>query len=161
MPNGKSEEEAAWQDEAPTMVLEALGIAKGIVSLRVEFGEGAKLQKLTHGLRSMLRSPDYMQFAVQSRLMANHAAEYANAAASLHARVKEDWSLQGKRQAERFLSISQHLVEMADSTVVVADHKAGLDPLSPMDLDGARRQFSRSHDALMELFYAATDRLFP
>lgn len=151
------EEEDAWQAEVRGLLLNGMEVAKQIVSLKIEAGEGAVLQRLTHSFRMLFQGCDYRRLAGRSTELLGDATEYQRTVNTFCARVRNGWSDRTKEQAGYFRGLCQRLEEMADTAQAIIEHKAGINRLIEMEFKRLRQEFAQSYKTFIDLSYVVLD----
>jgi len=151
------EEDDAWQTEVRGILLNGMDVAKQIVSLKIEAGEGAVLQRITHCIRTLFQGCDYRRLAGRSTELVGDAREYQRTVNTFCSRVKNGWSDRTKEQAAYFRGLCQRLVEMANCSKTIIEHKAGINRLIDIDFKRVRQEFSQSYKTLIALSYVVLD----
>lgn len=150
-------EEDAWQSEVRGMLLNGMGIARQIVTLKIQAGEGAVLQRLTHTIRTIIHGCDYRTLAARATELIGDVREYRRTVNEFCSRVKNGWSDRTKEQAAYFRGVCQRLEEMAERSKTIIEHKAGIDSLIDVDFIRARQEFSHSYKTFVDLSYVVLD----
>lgn len=150
-------EEDAWQSEVRDILLSGMDVAKRIVSLKIEAGEGAVLQRLTHFVKELFRGCDYLRMAGKATQLLGDAREYRRIVNVFCSKVKNGWSDRTKEQAAYFRGLCQWLEEMANRSKVIIEHKAGINRMIPLDLKRVRQEFSQSYSTFIGLSYVVSD----
>ena len=151
------EEDDAWQAEVNDILLNGMNVAKQIVSLKIEAGEGAVLQRFTHFVRRLFLGCDYGRMVWTSKELVAYAREDRRTVNVFCDRVKNGWSERTKEQAAYFRGRCQRLEEMADLSKTIIEHKAGIHRLKEMDFKRARQDFSQSYGTFIALSYLVLD----
>lgn len=147
------EEDDAWQAEVRGILLNGMDVAKQIVSLKIEAGEGAVLQRITHCIRTLFQGCDYRRLVGNSTELVGDAREYQRTVNTFCSRVKNGWSDRTKEQAAYFRGLCQRLVEMAGCSKTIIEHKAGINLLIDIDFNRVRQEFSQSYKTFIALSY--------
>lgn len=151
------QEDDAWQAEARDVLLNGMDVAKRIVSLMIEAGEGAVLQRLTHFVTTLFRGCDYRRLAGRSAELVGDASEYRRTVSVFCDRVKNGWCDRTKEQAAYFRGLCQRLEEMADRSKTIIEHKADINRLIDMDFKRVRQEFNQSYKTFIALSYVVLD----
>jgi len=151
------EEDDAWQTEVTGLLLEGMEVAKQVVSLKIEAGEGAVLQRLTHSVRTLFQGCDYRRLAARSTELIGDAKEYQRTVNTFCARVRNGWSDRTKEQAACFRGLCQRLEEMANHAKGIIEHKAGIKRVIDLDFNRLRQEFAQSYKAFIDLSYVVLD----
>ena len=151
------EEDDAWQAEVRGLLLEGMALAKQIVSLKIEAGEGAVLQKFIHHVRTVFQGCDYRQLSASSTELIGDAKEYQRTVKRFCSRVRNGWSDRTKKQAAYFRGLCQRVEEMANHSKTIIEHKAGINRLIGLELKRVRQEFYRSYDTFINLSYVIMD----
>ncbi len=145
------EEEDAWQADVSGLLLKGIEVAKQIISLKIEAGECAFLQRLTHRVRTLFQGCDYRRLAARSTELIGDAKEYQRTVNMFCARVRNGWSDRTKKQAAYFRGLCQRLEELATRTKAIIEHKAGIRRLIGMDFKRLRQEFAQSYRTFVDL----------
>jgi len=151
------EEDDAWQEEVRGILLNGMEVAKMIVSLTVEAGEGAVLQRFTHFVRALFHGCDYQRLAGRATELVGDASEYRRAVNAFCATVKNGWSDRTKERAAYFRGLCQRLEEMANYAKIIIEHKAGINRMIALDVKRIRQEFSQSYSTFIDLSYVVLD----
>ncbi|MFQ5779330.1 MAG: hypothetical protein ACE5HN_00925 [Nitrospiria bacterium] len=151
------EEDDAWQAEVNGILLNGMDMAKQIVSLQIEAGEGAVLQRLTHNIRTLLQGGDYRRLVGRSAALVGDAREYQRTVNTFCSRVKNGWSDRTEEQATYFRGLCQRLVKMADCSKTIIEHKADINLLIDIDFKRVRQEFSQSYKIFIDFSYVVLD----
>ena len=151
------EEDDAWQAEVRGLLLEGMALAKQIVSLKIEAGEGAVLQKFIHYVRTVFQGCDYWQLSASSTELIGDAKEYQRTVNRFCSRVRNGWSGRTKDQAGYFRGLCQRIEEMANHSKTIIEHKAGINRLIGLELKRVRQEFCRSYATFIDLSYVVMD----
>jgi hypothetical protein len=151
------EEDDAWQAEARGLLLDGMKVAKQIVALKIEAGEGAVLQRLTHSVKTLFHGCDYRRLAARSTELIGDAKEYQRTVNTFCARVRNGWSDRTKEQAAYFRGLCQRLEEIANRANAIIEHKAGINRLIDMDFKRLRQEFAQSYKTFIDLSYVVLD----
>jgi hypothetical protein len=151
------EEDDAWQAEVRGVLLNGMEVAKWIVSLKIEAGEGAVLQRLTHFIRALFHGCNYRRLAGRATELVGDASEYRRTVNAFCARVKNGWSDRTKEPAAYFRGLCQRLEEMANHSKIIVEHKAGINHLMDIDFKRVRQEFARSYETFVDLSYVVLD----
>src|SRR5205814_7990908 len=92
-------EEDEWQSALRGVLADGIDVGTRVVSLKIQAGEGAVLQKVTHQLRSLARPCDYRRLASSAVEVIGDAKEYRRRVHSFCSQVKNGWSDRTKEQA--------------------------------------------------------------
>jgi len=144
-------EDTAWQAEVPYIMLNGIDVVKRIVSLQIEAGEGAILEKITHSIRTLFKGCDYRQLAGRATKLIGDAGEYRRTVDAFCDRVKNGWSDRTKEQSAYFRGLCQRLEEMAKQTKNIIEHKAGINRLIDIDFKRIRQESWQSYNTLTGL----------
>jgi hypothetical protein len=145
------EEDDAWQAEVRVILLDGMELAKLIVSLKIEAGEGAVLQKLTHSIRAFSQGCDYRRLAGSAIELVGDDSKYRRTVNAFCARVKNGWSDRTKEQAAYFRGLCQRLEGMANHTKVIIENKAGINQMIALDVERVHQDFSQSYSTFIGL----------
>lgn len=151
------DEDDVWQREVRGMLLTGMVVAKQIVSLKIEAGEGAVLQRMNHGVRGLFHNCDYRSLALRATKLVGDASEYRRTINDFCARVKNGWSARTKEQAAYFRGLCQRLEEMAHNAKVIIENKAGINRMIALEVKRRRQEFSQSYSMLIELSAVVLD----
>jgi hypothetical protein len=130
-----------------------MDIARQVVTMQVQAGEGAVLQRLTHAIRTTVHGCDYRRLAARATGLIGDAREYRRTVNAFCSRVKNGWPDRTKQQAAYFRGFCQRLEEMAERANTIIEHKAGINSLIAMDFRRAPEEFNHSYKWLVELSY--------
>jgi hypothetical protein len=150
-------EEDTWQSEVRELLLNGMGVAREVVALKIQAGEGAVLQKLTHIIRTRIHGCDYRRLAARGTQLIGDVREYRRMVDEFCSRVRNGWSDRTKLQAAYFRGLGQRLEEMAELAKSIIEHKAGINNLIDLDFRRARQEFSQSYKMFIDLSYVVFD----
>jgi hypothetical protein len=123
------------------IVLHSVNTAREIVALMIAGGEGAFLQKISIRIRNTVRGIDYHALAQHADSLVADAAEYERLVGRYRKPVKNGWSGRTKQRAVYLGGTHVRLTEMAQLCRKVMRHKAGLEPLIPLEFKRAKQEF--------------------
>lgn len=147
-------EDDRWQESCTAVLMQGNEVAKNIVRLQIDAGEGATLQRLWHAFKSPLQSCDYRILLGRSEENFGDAKAYQRDVDRSCQAVRNGWSNRTKEQAAYFLGLGVRLVEMAEHSKTIIEHKAGIRPLIALDFRRAKQQFNQGYMGYIELAQA-------
>lgn len=150
-------DDEAWQAEVKPVLMEGFAVAKQVVVLHIEAGEGAVLQKIVHLLQCAVKPKSYRAMLGKVDQFIGDAKEYQRNVDRFCSAVKNGWSERTKEQAAYLRGTCHRLLEMADSTKKIIEHKAGANRLIGLDFRRVRQEFDRSYKAFIDVACVAGD----
>ncbi|MFH1748503.1 MAG: hypothetical protein ABIG44_15825 [Planctomycetota bacterium] len=145
------DEDEAWQRTVVGVLMQGIEIAKSIVRLHVDAGEGAVLQRLKHGLHCLFRRKDYRAMAGRAEQVLGDATAYQRDVDQFCNAVRNGWSDRTKEQAACFRGLCLRMIEMAEHCKTVIEYKAGITHLIDIDFRRTKQQFQLSYRTYVDL----------
>lgn len=150
-------EDDRWQESSTAVLMRGNEVAKNIVRLQIDTGEGATVQRLWHAVKSLLQSYDYRILVGRAEENLGDAKAYQREVGRFCQAVCNGWSNRTKEQAAYFLGLCVRLVEMAERSKTIIEHKARIRLLITLDFRRAKQQFNQGYMGYIELAKGVLD----
>lgn len=151
-------EEDHWNEQLlDEVLLRGVATGKKVVQLKIDLGEGTLVQRLKHRFRLLFSTLAYREFVMHTQQLVEEAREYERHVKRYRKAVRNGWSGRTKKRAEYLGGTYVRLLEMADSCRKLAEHKAGIAPIIPIEFQKIKQEFEFSHTTFVELCQVVLD----
>ncbi len=144
-------EEDAWKEGISNIVQYGLNTAHAVVTLKIEIGEGAVLQKLAWRTRNAINHTDFSAAAQRIDPLIADSAEYKRLVKRYQAPVVNGWSGQSKKRSAYLGGTYVRLEEMAKLCGRLIRHKAGIESLIPLEVERVKQELKFSYATYISL----------
>jgi hypothetical protein len=146
-----------WQERVPDTLLIVLPVARSVIKLHRDMGEGDWLNRLRHFLQTPIKGYDIPLLLRRERQCVDEAKEADRLVNRFCSELKNGWSDRTKEQAAYFRGACMRLVEMAEITKELVEHTAGINKLIHLEVQRLRQQFTQKQGHFWPLMCVVLD----